>query len=267
VSGPAMRGSARGSFGGLFSVAGAVAWRQVYRFFTNPAFLTPALFPIFFFVAFAGGLSRVGQVPGFDFSEGYAAFQFVWSLLQAVALGGAFTGFSIAGDFENGFARRLLLAASNRRGIVLGYVLASAVRATVTGGLVTVVALVAGMSPEGGVDLFGLVGLALLVNVAATLFGAGIAMVFRTQQAGPIIRTPIFLVLFLAPVFVPQQLLTGWISAIAAVNPMTFILEAGRGFLSGEPTGGALAFGIAVATVVLLVPWALFGLRTAEKAG
>ncbi|MDX6379402.1 MAG: type transport system permease protein [Rubrobacteraceae bacterium] len=213
------------------------------------------------------GLSRVGQVPGFDFSAGYTAFQFVWSLLQAVALGGAFTGFSIAGDFESGFARRLLLAASDRRGIVLGYVLASLVRATVTGSLVTVVALLAGMRPEGGVDLFGLVGLALLINVAATLFGAGVAMLFRTQQAGPVIWTPIFLVLFLAPVFVPQQLLAGWISAVAAVNPMTIILEAGRGFVSGEPTGGAFAFAVGIVVVLLLGPWALFGLRRAEKAG
>ena len=253
--------------GGFFSVAYAVAWRQVYRFFTNPAFLTPALFPIFFFIAFAGGLTRIGDVPGFDYAAGYTAFRFVWSLLQAVALGGAFTGFSIAGDFESGFASRLMLAASNRRGIILGYVLASFVRATVTGVLVTVVALLVGMRVSGGVDLFGLLGLAVLVNVAATLFGAGVAMISRTQQAGPIIRTPIFLVLFLAPVFVPQNLLTGWISAVAAVNPMTFILEAGRGFLSGDSTGGVLAFGIAISLVLLLVPWALFGLRRAEKAG
>ena len=68
-----------------------------------------------------------------------------------------------------------------------------------------------------------------------------VAMLFRTQQAGPVIRTPIFLVLFLAPVFVPQQLLAGWISAVAAVNPMTIILEAGRGFVSGEPNIGAFA--------------------------
>ncbi len=252
----------------FFSVARAVAWRQVYRFFTNPAFLTPAFFPLFFFVAFAGGLSRVGDVPGFDFAAGYTTFQFVWSLLQAVALGGAFTGFSIAGDFESGFARRFLLAASDRRGIILGYVVASFVRGSVTGTLVIVVALLAGMQIYGGgVDLFGLFGLAVLVNVAATLFGGGAAMLFRTQQAGPIIRTPIFLVLFLAPVFVPQDLLVGWISAVAAVNPMTFILEAGRGFVSGEPAGATFAFAVGVALVLLLIPWALLGLRSAEKAG
>ena len=63
----------------------------------NPALLLPSLiFPLFFFTAFAGGLSSVGNVPGFDFPSGYTAFQFVFVLLQAAAFGGVFTGFSIA---------------------------------------------------------------------------------------------------------------------------------------------------------------------------
>jgi ABC-2 type transport system permease protein len=257
----------RGRVGGFFAIAGAVAWRQVYKYFTNPAFLAPAFFPIFFFVAFAGGLTRVGDVPGFDYSGGYIAFQYVWALLQAVAMGGAFTGFSIAGDFENGFARRLLLAASHRSGIVLGYTVASLVRVTVTGVLVTVLALLVGMPISGGFDFFGLVGLAVLVNVAATLFGAGVAMLMRTQQAGPVIRTPIFLVLFLAPVFVPLNLLTGWLETIARYNPFTTILDAARGYLAGEPTDVGFAFATGAALVAVFLVWAVFGLRRAERAG
>jgi len=255
-------------FGGFFSVAGAVAWRQLYRFFTNPAFLAPAAFPIFFFVAFAGGLSRVQDVPCFDYRPGSPAFQFVWSLLQAVAFGGAFTGFAIAGDFETGFAKRFLLAASNRAGIVLGYILASLVRTSVTGALVFLVALLSGMTVfGGGVDLFGLVGLAVLVNIAATLFGAGVAMLLRTQQAGPLIQTPIFLALFLAPTFVPLELLEGWIRTIASVNPITYIVTAGRGFVAGEPTDVGLAFASGGALVTVFLIWAIFGLRRAERAG
>jgi ABC-2 type transport system permease protein len=253
--------------GGFFGVAWAVAGRQVYKYFTNPAFLAPALFPLFFFVAFAGGLTRVGDVPGFDYAAGYIAFQYVWALLQAVSMGGAFTGFSIAGDFENGFARRLMLAASNRYGIILGYTIASLVRATMTGTLVTVIALVAGIPISGGFDIFGLVGLAVLINIAATLFGAGVAMLLRTQQAGPVIRTPIFLVLFLAPVFVPLNLLTGWIETVARLNPFTPILGTARGFLAGDPTNVVPAFAISVALVVVLALWAVYGLRRAEKAG
>ncbi|HZA44131.1 MAG TPA: ABC transporter permease [Rubrobacter sp.] len=253
--------------GGFFGVAWAVAGRQVYKYFTNPAFLAPALFPLFFFVAFAGGLTRVGDVPGFDYAAGYIAFQYVWALLQAVSMGGAFTGFSIAGDFENGFARRLMLAASNRYGIILGYTIASLVRATMTGTLVTVIALVAGIPISGGFDIFGLVGLAVLINIAATLFGAGVAMLLRTQQAGPVIRTPIFLVLFLAPVFVPLNLLTGWIETVARLNPFTPILGTARGFLAGDPTNVVSTFAISAALVVVLALWAVYGLRRAEKAG
>jgi ABC-2 type transport system permease protein len=253
--------------GGFLWVAGAVAGRQIYKYFANPAFLAPALFPLFFFVAFAGGLTRVGDVPGFDYAPGYIAFQYVWALLQAVAMGGAFTGFSIAGDFENGFARRLLLAAKNRSGIVLGYTIASLVRVTVTGALVTVIALVVGIPISGGFDLFGLIGLAALVNVAATLFGAGVAMLLRTQQAGPVIRTPIFMVLFLAPVFVPLNLLQGWLQTIARLNPFTTVLDAARSFLAGEPTSALPAYGIGFALVLVFALWALYGLRRAERAG
>ena len=73
------------------------------------------MFPLLFFIAFAGGLSQVQNTPGFDYPNGYTAFQFVFVLLQSAAFGGVFTGFGVARDFEGGFARRLLLAAPNRR--------------------------------------------------------------------------------------------------------------------------------------------------------
>ena len=76
------------------------------------------MFPLLFFIAFAGGLSQVQNTPGFDYPNGYTAFQFVFVLLQSAAFGGVFTGFGVARDFEGGFARRLLLAAPNRLGIV-----------------------------------------------------------------------------------------------------------------------------------------------------
>jgi ABC-2 type transport system permease protein len=250
-------------------IALAVAWRSVHNYLTNLAFLLPSIvFPLFFFTAFAGGLSAVGNVPGFDFPSGYTAFQFVFVLIQSAAFGGVFTGFGIARDFESGFARRYLLAAGDRRAIVAGYALAALVRAAVTWAVLTTVALVAGMQVGGsGIDLFGLYGLAVLVNLAATLWAAGVAMRVRSIQGGPLMQFPAFLILFLAPVYVPLSLLSGWIHAVASVNPVTALLEAGRGFISGEPTVVALAFAIAVALPVLFALWARGGLRRAEAAG
>jgi ABC-2 type transport system permease protein len=250
------------------NVALAVAWRMVHNFLTNPAFLVPSLiFPLFFFTAFAGGLSTISKVPSFGFPTGYTAFQFVFVLLQSAAFGGVFTGFSVAMDFENGFARRLLLAAPHRGGIVVGYAIAALTRALLTWALLTAVALLAGMHIDGnGVDLFGLFGLALIVNIAATMWATGVAMRIRSIQGGPLMQIPVFLILFLAPVYVPLNLLTGWIHAVASINPATAVLEAGRGFISGDPTVVALAFAVALGLVLLFGLWARGGLRSAESS-
>jgi ABC-2 type transport system permease protein len=253
----------------MLQVAQAVAWRTLHNVVTNPSLLLPSLiFPLFFFTAFAGGLSRISDVPGFDFPYGYTAFQFVFVLLQSAVFGGVFTGFGIARDFENGFARRLLLAAPNRTGIVLGYALAAAGRWAITASFLTAVAFAVGMRVGGdGVDLFGLYTLALLMNGAAVLWSAGVAMRLRTMQAGPIMQLPVFLVLFFAPVYVPLALLQGWIHSVATVNPVTRVVESGRGFVAGQPTEVGLAYGTGLALVLLFSIWAVRGLRSAERAG
>jgi ABC-2 type transport system permease protein len=250
-------------------VTAAVSWRSIHRVLTQPQLLLPSLiFPLFFFVAFAGGLSNLGNAPGFDFPSGYTAFQFVFVLLQAAAFGGVFTGFGIAGDFQSGFSRRLFLAAPNRLGIVAGYSIAAAVRAVAVGVLLFGVALATGMQVHGnGVDLFGLIVLALLVNFTATLWSAGVAMRLRTIQAGPLIQIPVFLVLFLAPVYVPLDLLSGWIEAVARVNPVTALIEGGRDLISGSHVHVWLVYGAVLALILVFSVWAVRGLRRAEAAG
>jgi ABC-2 type transport system permease protein len=226
------------------------------------------MFPLFFFIAFAGGLSQVQNTPGFDYPSGYTAFQFVFVLLQSAAFGGVFTGFGVARDFEGGFARRLMLASPNRTGIVLGYSLAAMLRWAITATLLTTIALIAGMQVGGGpVDVIGLYTLALIINVCGFLWSAGIAMRLRTIQAGPLMQMPVFLLLFTAPVYVPLSLLGGTLHAVARFNPITYALEAGRGLLAGDPANLGLGFGLALALAVVFSVWALRGLRAAEAAG
>jgi ABC-2 type transport system permease protein len=253
----------------IVAVGLGIAWRVLHTVFTNPALFLPSLiFPLFFFTAFAGGLSRVAEVPGFDFPPGYTAFQFVFVLLQSAAFGGVFTGFGIARDFESGFARRLLLAAPHRSGLVLGYALAAVGRWLVTATVLTVVALLAGMQVGGGgVDLVALYALAVIVNVAGLLWACGVAMRLRTMQAGPAMQMPVFLSLFFAPVYVPLELLQGWLQAIATFNPLTVLLETGRSLVAGDPSGVALAFATGAALAAAFSLWALRGLRRAEAAG
>ena len=253
----------------MISVGLGLAYRQLTVLFKNPSlFLPPMLFPLMNFMAFAGGLSRLRHVPGFTFGSGYTAFTFVFVLLQSAMFGGVFAGFGIARDFEYGFARRLLVSAPHRSGLILGYAISALARWSMIAAVLTIVALAAGMQIGGnGVDVFGLYALGMIVNAVGLLWACGIAMRFRSVQAGPLMQTPVFLLLFLAPVYVPLALLQGWIHAVARLNPITFLLEAGRGLIDGRPTQVATAFTISSVLVLVFALWARTGLGRAERAG
>jgi ABC-2 type transport system permease protein len=249
-------------------IALALTYRQATVLIKNPSlFVPPMLFPLMNFLAFAGGLSQLRHIPGFNFQGGYTAFQFVFVLLQSAAFSGVFMGFNIARDFEYGFARRLFIASAHRSGIIAGYALAALLRWGVVAIVLTIIAFIAQMQVGGnGVDLVGLFTLAALVNVVGVLWAAGIALRFRSTQASPLMQTPIFITLFLAPVYVPLHLLKGWIHAVARANPITYVLGTGRGFISGRPVDVLLAFGLALGLAGLFSLWAFFGLRRAERA-
>ncbi len=255
--------------GGLGRVATTIAWRSLHTYVRRPDLFVPSLvFPLIFLASFAGGLSALGSVPGFHFPAGYTAFQFVFVLCQSAMFSGLFTGFTLAFDFESGFARRLMLAAEDRRGIALGYALVALTRAAITLSVVTAVALATGMRITGdGVDIVGLYGMATLLVLVGYGWAAGVAFRFRSIQAGPLMQTPVFLILFLAPVYVPLGLLKGWIHAVASLNPATAFLDAGRGLISGAHNHTGLAFICAVALIGLFSIWLLSGLRAAENAG
>ena len=250
------------------AVARTVAWRNLHSVVRSPALILPPLiFPLFFYMAFAGGLSAVAELPGFDYYD-YNAFQFVFVLLQSAAFGGVFIGFSIAADFDSGFTRRLLLAAGDRSAVIAGYGLAAVIRTVFVWAVVFAIALATGLEVGGGgIDLFGLVGLALIVNVAAFLFAAGMMTRMRTLQAAPAMQLPVFLILMTSPVYVPRDLLQGWIETVSQVNPATAIIEAGRSLMAGDPFHVALAFAAAAGLAAALSVFARRGLRKAEAAG
>jgi ABC-2 type transport system permease protein len=250
------------------SVVRTVAWRNIHSAVRSPALLLPALiFPLFFYMAFAGGLSTVGDLPGFDYYD-YNAFQFVFVLLQSAAFGGVFIGFSIGADFDSGFTRRLFLASGDRSAVIAGFAAAALIRAAFVWALVFAIALATGLEIAGdGVELSGLIGLALIINVAFFLFAAGMMTRMRTLQAAPAMQLPVFFILMTAPVYVPRDLLQGWIETVSKFNPMTAIIEAGRSLMAGDPFHVALAFAAAAGLAAVLLLWAASGLRRAEAAG
>jgi ABC-2 type transport system permease protein len=232
-----------------------------------PKIFPPILVPLFFFAAFKGGLSGIGDTKGFGYYD-FTAFQFVFILYMTAMFVGVFTAFDIASDYESGMGRRLMVASPQRMAIIVGYLIVSVGRCLVAMAVVWAVVLATGMPVRGGpIDIAALVVLALLLNVATTLYGAGIALRFQSVAAGTLVLIPVFMLLFLTPVFTPRDQLTSWVESVASVNPLTAAMEAGRGFLADDPVSVGLAFATAVGLVIVFGVYAWLGMRKAAEKG
>jgi ABC-2 type transport system permease protein len=255
----------------FWDVTKAVIYRSIRNFVGRPMVnIIPMVMPLMFFATFAGGFGRLGDLGGFrsGFSASYVSFQFVFVWLQGSAFQGMFSGFGVARDYESGFAKRLMLGAPNRYGILAGYLLAALLRSTVGAAIVFAVGRIAGAQFNGGVvDIALLVATGFVLTLLASMWAAGVAFRFRSIQAGPLMQMPIFVLIFLSPVFVPLALMQGWIKQPARVNPFTVFIEQGRNFITGADAKGFLLLLVAVAAAAVLSVWAVRGLRSAERAG
>jgi len=246
----------------------AITWRRLRHYRRNPAISIPYfMMPLLLFAFGGGSLSRLDAVPQFDFPPGYTTFYFVFILFQGAAFTGAATGGSIAADFETGFASRLMLAASHRASIVVGYIVASSCLAVSLMLFLTTVALATGMNIDGNALQMAVVYImVLLLAVVASLWGAGFALRVQLTQAQSAVSMPLFLTLMLSPAFVPRPLLGEALKAVANYNPMTAILEAARGLVSGRPDETGLAFLVIFGLIAAFTVWSVTGLRSALNA-
>jgi ABC-2 type transport system permease protein len=249
-----------------FSVALGVAWRSIRKLLKNPLpGLPPMVIPLFMFAAFIGALSAIGDSKGFDYYD-FTAFEFVFVLYMTAMFVGAFSAFDIAADYSSGMGNRLMLGAPRRLALIGGYLIVAVGRFVLAVAVVWGVALATGMSVKGGaLEIAALVALALLLNVATTLYGAGVALRLQSVAAGTLIIIPLFMSLFLTPVFLPRDQLSGWLKTVAGLNPLTALMEAGRGFLADDPVSVGLAFAAGGGLVILFAAFAVRGMARAER--
>jgi ABC-2 type transport system permease protein len=249
-----------------FSVARGVAGQCGNKLKQLPVKTIPALLlPLFMFAAFGGALGALGDTPGFGYYN-YTAFVFVFVLYMASMFSAVFTTLDLATDFENGFGARMMLAAPRRLSIVAGYLIISLARGLFAMALIFLIAVATGMPVRGGAaDIAALVGLGLLLNAVALLYGSGVALRFQTTACGVLILIPTFMLFFVSPAFVPRHSLSGWLRIAADVNPLTPVLESGRGFLANDPIKVVIALVALGGLLLLFLIWTYTGMRKAER--
>lgn len=246
-------------------VVAALAGRAIRVQFRRAQFLIPAfLLPLVLLAVIASGTSAARNLPAFPDTGAYVGFVVGGTLMQGALLAGLTAGIALAADIEGGFFDRLLTAPLQRVTIILGRVLAAALLGVVQGVLFLSVAFVFGARYTGGVGGV-LMAITLGALTAATLAGLAGAIALRTgslsllQNLFPLT----FVLLFTAPAFFPRDLLNPTAEAIAAYNPLAYIVEGIRGALYDNPDLGDpwLGLAIAVGLVVLTTAVADLALR------
>ena len=247
------------------AVAAHIARRSLILIPRVPSTFIPSLiFPVFTVVVFANAFGAIAQLPGFPVDK-----MLDWMLPMAVVQGAAFTGLTVglaaARDLESGFFDRFLTAPIRPTAILAGAYLAAVVRSVIPVVLVIGAGLASGADLRGGIA--GLIMLFLAAEgaaVAAGGWGLGLALRAKTVRIAPLMQVGIFLAVFLSTAQVPLDVMSGWLHAVARVNPTTNVLAMGRQGFLGPVTWAATWPGlVAIAGMgIFLGLFALRGLRT-----
>lgn len=208
------------------------------------AFFPALLMPIVQAIAFSGTYYAITRIPGFPTDRSIN-----WFLPLACTMGSGFSGiglgFTTIRDIESGFLDRLRMSPSPSGTHLLGPLVSCWLRVLLVVTIVLLVGFAFGARLTGGV--LGLVTLyvgCLGVATIAAGWALGLAFRLRDMRAAALMQLTFFNAIFLSNAQTPLSIMTGWLHAVARVNPMTNILRLGRqGFLGGvtwDQTWGGL---------------------------
>lgn len=245
---------------GLARAVITLAKRELRNALREPATVAPAIMiPLFFYFVQSAALSGITGQAGF---ENYKAFVLPVSLMFATANEGA--GLSLVMDIDRGYFDKMMLAPVPRLALVLGAMGANVVRVFAQAAIVTAVALATGLDFHTGVlGALGMIGLAVAWGIAYAGFGIAIALKTGSISATQSSVMLFFPLMFLTTTFAPKEVLAGWFKVAVTFNPVTYLLEAMRGFSRTGDMGDVLVGLIAIgAMAALSMTLALRALRS-----
>ena len=226
---------------GFIADIASVASRALRLIPRDPeAILPPLIIGSFFYIINIGALQDFTEtVPGID----YKAFQLPVAIIIGVT--GISRGITVVTDIQTGYFDRLAITPIRRLALLLGFMVADfALVITMT---IPVLLIGFGLGVRFETGLLGLLVFILIIGSWGLVFtGFPYAIALKTGNAAAVNSSFLlfFPFVFLTTVFVPRDLMTGWLSTVAGYNPVTYLLEALRSLVTVGWDGAALGKGI-----------------------
>jgi ABC-2 type transport system permease protein len=254
--------------GGLLTDLGSVAMRALRLTSREPEAVLPALIiPLFFFIVNVGALQEFVEAsapPGFS----YKAFQLPLAIVTAVT--GVSRASSLVTDIQDGYFDRLLLTPIRRVSLLLGLMVADLVLVIALTIPVLILGFIIGVRFETGLP--GVLAFMVLAGLWGVVF-TGFPYAIALKTGNPAAVNSSFLLffpfVFLTTAFLPKEALTGWLAAIATVNPVTYMLAALRSLILVGWDAKVLGQALLAITIMgaVSIPLAFAALRGRLKRG
>ena len=227
-------------------------WRALLKIKHVPEQLFDAVFnPIIFTLLFTYLLG--GAIAG---STGaYLQYLIPGILVQTVLLITAYTAVNLNTDISKGIADRLRSLPIWRPAVIVGALLGDAMRYTLASAIVLVLGLMLGFRPEGGV-LGVLLSVLLLLVFAFSVswIWTALGLVLRTPNSVLWVSTlPLFLLTFASNIFVEPKTMPSWLQTVVGFNPITHLVSAVRGLMSGMVMMGQISWLLASCAALIAV--------------
>lgn len=239
---------------GFVNEVAAVARRALRSTKRDTESVIPALIiPVFFFIVNVGALQDLAEtLPGLD----YKAFQLPVAIIFAVT--GISRAVTLVLDIQSGYFDRLSLTPVNRLALLFGLMVADFVLVVALTLPVVALGFIVGVRFESGP--VGVIVFILISGIWGLVYtGFPYAIAFKTGNPAAVNTSFLlfFPFAFLTTAFLPKEAMTGWLSAVATYNPVTYLLEALRSLLMVGWDVEALLKGLAAVVWVGLVSMTL----------
>jgi ABC-2 type transport system permease protein len=231
----------------------------------NPVWIAlGVLQPLLYLVLFAPLLKPISSMQGFGPGGAYNVFV-PGLLVQLGMFGAAGVGFSLIAELRMGVIERLRVTPVSRVALLLGRALRDVVSIVVQSLILILLALPFGLNihPVGVVVVLALIGLIGLLT-ASTAYA--VALWARNENTyAPLIFTSTLPILLLSGVLLPLGLAPQWLRTIAAINPLSYAVDAARHIFNDNLGDPSVTKGVLI-MVVLSVVAVLIGARQFGRA-
>ena len=236
------------------SAASAVltlAWRALLKIKHVPFQLfdvtvTPIMFTLLFTFIFGGALAGTPR--------DYVQYLLPGVLVQTVLFITVYTGVGLNADIHKGLYDRFRSLPMWQPAPLLGALAGDVFRYSVASGVILVVGFILGFRPQGGATgVLLAVALLLTFSFALSWLWIIVGMLVRTPES---VMTTSFVFLmpltFASDIFVDLKTMPGWLQAAVGRNPVTYLANASRSLMHGQPAGEAVLWTLLASAVIVL---------------